>query len=132
MAKFLVEANYARQGYRGLLKEGGSKRRAEIQRLFESLGGKVEAFYYAFGDKDVVIIGELPDNALAEALTLHVNASGSVICKTTALITPEEVDQAVKTTIHYRAPGNGSDTPETAAWDNEGGHLRPEPPSPTA
>jgi uncharacterized protein with GYD domain len=122
MAKYLIEVNYVGDGISGLLKEGGTRRREAVDQLFESVGGKVEAFYYAFGDKDVFIIGDLPDNATATALTLRVNATGAALCKTTVLITPQEVDQAVRKPGMYRPPGYDLDQAE-AAWDYEGGHL---------
>lgn len=122
MAKYLIEVNYVGDGISGLLKEGGTRRREAVDQLFESVGGKVEAFYYAFGEKDVVIIGDLPDNATATALTLRVNATGAALCKTTVLLTPKEVDEAVKKPGMYRPPGYDLDQAE-AAWDYEGGHL---------
>jgi uncharacterized protein with GYD domain len=122
MAKFLVEANYLSKGINGLLKEGGTRRREAVDELFASLGGRVEAFYFVFGDRDVVIIGELPDNTSAAALALRVNAAGVTTCKTTVLLTPKEIDDAVTRTSTYRPPG--SDTPyEVANWEGEGGHL---------
>jgi uncharacterized protein with GYD domain len=128
MPKFLIEANYVGEGFSGLLKEGGSKRRAAIDDLFKSVGGSVEAFYFAFGDKDVFIIGELPDNAAAAALALRVNASGAAMCTTTVLITPHEIDDAVRRTAAaaYRPPGYAIDEYEMSTWDSEGGHLRQE------
>lgn len=122
MPKYLVEANYVGEGIGGLLKEGGSGRRAAVDALFKSLGGKVESFYYAFGDKDVFIVGELPDNVSAAALVLRVNASGAAACKTVVLLTPQEIDEAVKKTGNYRPPGYDVET-EVAKWDYEGGHL---------
>ena len=105
MPKYLIQANYVGDGIKGLLKEGGSSRRAAVQKLFESVGGKMEAFYYAFGDTDAFIIVDLPDNATASALVLTVTSTGAVTCKTTVLMTPEEVDEASKKTPSYRAPG---------------------------
>jgi uncharacterized protein with GYD domain len=122
MPKYLIEANYVGEGISGLLKEGGTRRRAAVGELFKSVGGSVEAFYYAFGDKDVFIIGELPDNSTAAALALKVNASGAAMCKTTVLITPLEIDQAVKITAIYRPPGYDEQA-EVSKWDGEGGHL---------
>jgi uncharacterized protein with GYD domain len=122
MAKYLVEANYLSKGINGLMKEGGTRRREAVDELFASLGGRVEAFYYVFGDRDVVIIGELPDNTAAAALALRVNAAGVTTCKTTVLLTPQEIDVAVTKTGTYRPPG--SDIPyEVANWEGEGGHL---------
>lgn len=105
MPKYLVQANYIDEGIKGLLKEGGSKRREAIEKLFKSVGGAIEAFYYAFGDTDAYIIADLPDNATAAGLALTVASSGKVTCKTTVLVTPEEIDQATKKAPSYRPPG---------------------------
>lgn len=123
MAKYLVEASYLSEGINGLLKEGGTRRREAVDQLFQSLGGKVEAFYFVFGDRDVVIIGELPDNATAAALALRVDASGVTTCKTTVLLTPQEIDAAVTKTVTYRPPGYDV-AAAVANWEGEGGHLR--------
>jgi uncharacterized protein with GYD domain len=128
VAKYLIEANYVGEGISGLLKEGGTRRHEAVDELFESMGGTVEAFYFAFGEKDVFIIGELPDNATAAALALRVNAAGAARCKTTVLITPQEVDQAVKKTAAYRPPGYEVAPSDVAKWNAEGGHLRQEAP----
>jgi uncharacterized protein with GYD domain len=76
-----------------------------VAQLTQSLGGTMEAFYFAFGDDDVYVIAEVPDNVTVSALSLTVNASGTVKVKTTVLLTPEEVDQAAKMTVNYRPPG---------------------------
>ncbi len=105
MPKYLFEASYTHEGAQGLLKDGGSKRRAAIEALAKGLGGRVEAFYFAYGDSDAFVIVDLPDSASATAVSLTVAASGAVRVKTIVLITPEEVDQAVKKTVGYQAPG---------------------------
>jgi uncharacterized protein with GYD domain len=105
MPKYLVQANYVGEGIKGLLKEGGSSRRAAVEKLFGSLGGKVEAFYYAFGDTDLFVIADVPDNVTAAALSLTVNAAGAATSRITVLLTPEEIDAAAKKTPVYRAPG---------------------------
>jgi uncharacterized protein with GYD domain len=105
MPKYLVQANYVGEGVKGLLKEGGTSRRAAAEKLVKSLGGTMEAFYYAFGETDAYIIVELPDNASAASLALTVSASGAVTIKTTVLMTPEELDAAAKKTPSYRPPG---------------------------
>jgi uncharacterized protein with GYD domain len=105
MAKFMIKASYNPDGVRGLIKEGGSKRRAVVQKLIEGMGGKLEAFYYAWGDDDAFIIADLPDEKTGIALSLTVNASGAVRLTTIPLITPEEIDAAGKKTVKYKAPG---------------------------
>jgi uncharacterized protein with GYD domain len=89
----------------GLLKEGGSKRKEAVEKAAKSLGGTVEVFYYAFGDVDVFVIVDLPDNVSASAFSLLVTAAGGATVSTTVLITPEEVDQITKKTLDYRPPG---------------------------
>ena len=105
MPKYLFHANYIGEGIKGLLKDGGSKRRAVVEKLFKSLGGRLEAFYYAFGDTDLYIIVEFPNHTAAAACVLNVTATGTVTVKTTVLLTPEEIDAAGKLTPTFSAPG---------------------------
>ena len=105
MPKYLAHASYTLEGLKGLLKDGGTKRREVIEQLAKGLGGTLEAFYYAFGDDDVFAILDFPDNVSAMAVSMAISASGGATVKTTVLITPEEVDQATKKTVDYRPPG---------------------------
>ena len=105
MPKYLAHASYTTEGLKGLLKDGGSKRREAVEQLAKGVGGTVEAFYYAFGDDDLFVILDLPDNVSATIMSLVVNASGAVNAKVTVLITPEEVDQATKKSLDYVPPG---------------------------
>jgi uncharacterized protein with GYD domain len=105
MAKFLYTGSYTTEGRRGLLKEGGTKRREAVEELFRSLGGRLEAMYFAFGDDDFVIIGEAPDTASAIAGALVSGASGTVQIKTTVLISAEEMDQATHKSARFRPAG---------------------------
>ena len=105
MPKFMIKASYNTDGAKGLMKEGGTARRAAVQKLVESVGGKVEAFYFAYGEADAYIITDMPDAATGIAISLTVNASGAVRLSTIPWITPEELDAASKKTVNYRAPG---------------------------
>lgn len=105
MSKYLIHGNYVGDGIKGLLNEGGSRRRAAIEQLASSLGGSVESVYYAFGETDIYIIVDMPDHPSMTAMSLVANASGAVKVKITVLLTPEEVDEAVKKTPNYRPPG---------------------------
>jgi uncharacterized protein with GYD domain len=105
MSKFLFEARYVGEGIKGLIKEGGSSRVAAVEKAALSVGGRLDAFFFGFGDVDAYVICDLPDNAAASAMALTVNASGNATVKTIVLMTPDEVDQAVKKSPSYRAPG---------------------------
>jgi uncharacterized protein with GYD domain len=106
MAKYLVSASYTAEGAKGLLKDGGTKRRQAAEEAVKSVGGKLEAFYFAFGESDAFIIVDAPDHATIAATSLAINASGAVRTKTVVLLTPEEIDQAIKKGTTYRAPGH--------------------------
>ena len=105
MPKYLLQASYTIEGFHGLVKDSASGRRADVQSAVKALGGKVEAFYFAFGADDVVSILDLPDNVTAAALALTTSGSGAVRVRTTPLLTVEDVDKALEVKMQYRAPG---------------------------
>ena len=107
MPTYLIQGSYSQQGLKGMLNEGGSKRREAAEQIIKGVGGRLEGYYYAFGSDDFVIIAELPSNVDAAALSFAVNASGAVKSRMTVLITPEEADEAAQRmkTIKYRPPG---------------------------
>ena len=105
MPKFLLEANYTLDGIKGVRSAGGSARRDAVAQVAESVGGRLESFHFALGERDAYVVVDLPDNETATAVALTVNASGGVTVKTVALLTPEEVDAAAKRSVDYRPPG---------------------------
>jgi uncharacterized protein with GYD domain len=105
MPKYLFEVSYTTEGAKGLLKEGGSKRRAAVEKTLSGLGAKVEAFYYALGKYDAYLIVDAPDNVSVAAISLAVSAAVEEKIKTTVLMTTQEIDAAAKKTVDYRPPG---------------------------
>jgi len=105
MAKYLVKANYTAEGAKGIAHDGGTARRAAVEKMLASVGGRLEAFYFAFGDTDLYVIAELPDHSAAAAVSLAVAQSGRASTRTVVLMTAEEMDAASKKTVAYRAPG---------------------------
>jgi uncharacterized protein with GYD domain len=103
----MFHGSYSTEGVKGLMKEGGTGRRAAVEAGLKALGGKLEAMYYAFGDTDVYVIVDGIDDVTAAAFSLGVGATGGFgHVNTTVLLTPEEIDKAGKKTISYRAPGH--------------------------
>ena len=105
MPKYLFMVSYTADGAKGVLKEGGSTRRAAAEQAAKAVGAKVESFYFAFGDTDAFVIADAPDHASSAAVSLAVAASGGARIKTVVLMTPEEMDQAAKKSVAYRPPG---------------------------
>jgi uncharacterized protein with GYD domain len=105
MPKFLFEASYTHEGVKGVQSAGGSSRRDVVAKVAESVGGSLESFYFAFGDRDAYVVCDLPDNESATAIALTVNAAGGATVRTVVLLTPEEVDAAARRSVEYRPPG---------------------------
>ncbi|WP_419947928.1 GYD domain-containing protein [Candidatus Palauibacter sp.] len=105
MAKYMFRTSYTQSGLKGLIAEGGTGRREALRQTVESVGGTLEGFYYAFGDDDLLLIADLPDEQAALSLSLNIAAAGALTVSVTVLIDPENVDEAVAQGISYRPPG---------------------------
>ncbi len=105
MGKYMIQATYTQQGLAGLLKEGGTGRREAVKKTVEGVGGSLEALYYAFGNSDLYLIVNLPDDTTAAALSMAIRAAGAISICVTVLITPETIDEAIKKPVPYRLPG---------------------------
>ncbi len=106
MPTYLWRVTYSHEGAAGLLAEGGTGRRAAVQEMLESVGGSLEAFYFALGSDDLVVIGSLPDNVAAAALSLKTAVGGAATSRTTVLLSAEDMDEASRREVEYRLPGS--------------------------
>jgi uncharacterized protein with GYD domain len=105
MKKYLIMASYNASGIKGIIQDGGSQRKSVVEKMLVGMGGKLESFYYAFGEHDVYVIAELPDDVSAAAVGLRINSTGLVSVSTTVLLSPEDIDVATKKSVSYQAPG---------------------------
>jgi uncharacterized protein with GYD domain len=105
MGKYLFRGSFSVEGLRGVIKDGAASRPKAVQALAESVGGSMDSYYFAFGDDSYFIVVDLPSDEAAAATALAVNASGAVSNSTVKLLTPEQVDAAIKLSPQYRAPG---------------------------
>ena len=105
MPKYMWKVSYTKAGVRGVANEGASSRRDAVKHAIESLGGRLEAIYFAFGEADVYVIGDLPDNQSAAALSLAANVSEGLTAETVVLMTAEEFDAATTKDVSFRPPG---------------------------
>jgi uncharacterized protein with GYD domain len=107
VAKYLLKIRYSAEGIGGVMKDGGSARRAAADDLAKSVGGSVEAFYYAFGDEDAYAICDLPDNKAAATVAMTVSATGRIAISTVPLLTVDEMDAiAAGNKLSYKPPGS--------------------------
>ena len=106
MAKFLIKASYTTEGAKGVQSSGGTSRRDAVAGMAEGLGGKLESFYFAFGETDAYVVLDIPDNQRAAAASMAVNAAGAATSEVVVLLTPEDIDAAAKLSVEYRPPGS--------------------------
>lgn len=105
MPKYMVAGTYSPEGLQGLQKDKASGRRRVLKKAVAGLGGKLESIHYSFGGDDVYCIADMPNNVSAAALSVAASASGLVSVSTTALLTVDEMDEALAMTTDYVAPG---------------------------
>lgn len=105
MGKYLIVGTYTSEGAKGLLREGGTGRRAAAEAAIASMGGSVESFHFALGSDEWYVIVDLPDNVAAAAVALAGTASGALRSRAIPLVTPEEMDVVAERTVDFRPPG---------------------------
>ena len=96
MPHFLHQVAYSTQGWEALLAHPQDRVEA-IRPSIEKLGGRVKSAWFAFGDHDVILITEMPDNVSAAAIAIAFAAGGA--CKsvqTTPLLSVEEAVLAMR------------------------------------
>jgi uncharacterized protein with GYD domain len=106
VAKFLVKASYTAEGAKGVRGAGGASRRDAVAKMAEGLGGRLESFYFGFGETDAYVVLDLPDNRSAAAASIAVSSSGGATSEVVVLLTPEDIDAAAKLSVDYRPPGS--------------------------
>ena len=104
MQKYLFRGTYTSEGMKGVIKDGGTGRKAAVKALAESVGGKMESMYFAFGSDDFFVVADLPDAESADSAAAT-GSAGVVNLTTVVLLTPEQIDAGVKKTVNYRRPG---------------------------
>ena len=106
MPKYLISANYTAEGMAGVRAAGAKSRVDAVATMLEAMGGRLESFHFAFGDTDVFVIAEVPDDEAAAAVSIAINGSGAVSTSTTKLLTVEQVDEALRRSVDYHPPGS--------------------------
>ncbi len=100
---YLVQASYRGEGVEGLRREGGTGRRDAVAQACARMGGRLDAFYFSFGEHDVVAIVDLPNSVTASELAL-IMAGDAVDHTTTVLVAPEAIDEAASARSRYASP----------------------------
>jgi uncharacterized protein with GYD domain len=108
MPTYMVQAAYTSAAWNKLVQRPENRMEA-LKPVIAQLGGQILAWYYAFGDFDVVVIFEVPSNINAAATSMAIAGSGAVKdFKTTVLMSPEDGFDAMLLAqgAGYRPPGS--------------------------
>ena len=105
MPKYLVTASYTLDGLKGLREKGAKSRADAVGDTIRGVGGTMESFYFAFGDADVYVVADLPDDESAAAIAFTVSAAGGARTSTVKLLTVEQADAALSLRVGYIPPG---------------------------
>ena len=102
MPLFLTQVSYTQQAWQSLI-ESPQNRLEVVRTVVEKLGGKVVNGWAAFGDYDVILVSEMPDQVAAAGFAMAVAAGGACrSVKTTPLLSMTETVEALK-----KAGGSG-------------------------
>ena len=107
MPRYLSLFKYSAEGAKGFLKEKATARETAARKAAESVGGKIETFYWVgTGEYTGIVISELPDAASGAALIAMVASTGAFSeFKSIELLTANEIDRALGKSMAYRPPG---------------------------
>jgi uncharacterized protein with GYD domain len=106
MPMFIATGPYTSEGVAGLTESGASQRASQLAAMAKGLGGRLEAMYFGLAENDAFIVLELPDTATAAAIAKAVNAAGTGHCNIQPVLTPQEMDAALKIDTKFVAPGS--------------------------
>ena len=124
MPKYLIKANYTLEGLKGVRAKGAKSRADAIDNMVNGMGGTVESFYFAFGDDDVYVVADLPDDESAAAVAFTVSAAGGATTSTVKLLTVEQADAALGLSVDYVPPGGSLGGPDRSRSGVSGGLER--------
>lgn len=108
MPHYLLQAAYTPEAWAAMVKTPQNRLDA-VRPVVEKLGGKIEGGWLAFGEYDVVLICQMPNNVSVAAFSMVASAGGAVkAVKTTPLMTIDEAMEAMRKAggVSYRAPGS--------------------------
>jgi uncharacterized protein with GYD domain len=107
MPTYMTQVGYTAEAWAALTRNP-EDRSAAIRGLVEAMGGRLISFYNSFGEYDVLVIYEAPDESTAAAIIRAAISAGHLSkAKTTVLLSAEDGMEAMRKAGEqtYRAPG---------------------------
>lgn len=96
MPAYLTQISYSAEGWAALVNNPHDRTKA-VKEPISKLGGKVDKFWFSFGDYDVVGVIEFPNNVNAAAIAMAFAAGGAIkSVRTTPLLSADDAIDAMK------------------------------------
>ena len=102
--RYLVRAALTAEGLKNLQKQPPTALKAGVAKFVESVGGKLEFWYFDYGGATAYSVIQYPDEIAAATAQLSTNAAGFARVTIRPLLTAEEMDKAVEKWPPIRIP----------------------------
>jgi uncharacterized protein with GYD domain len=102
--RYLVRANLTGEGIKNLQKQPPTALKAGVAKFVESVGGKLEFWYFDYGEATAYSVIYYPDEIAAATAQLSTNAAGFARVRIRPLLSAEEMDKAVAKVPPVRVP----------------------------
>lgn len=96
MPLYMIQARFTAEAWTALY-TSNTDRREILSKMLEDADGRLIDYYFSFGDSDVVVITEAPDNVTAASAVIAIARAGAVTdVRTTVLMSYDEGIEALK------------------------------------
>ena len=107
MPLYMIQARFTSTAWEALY-TSSVDRREVLSKMSEDAGGRLIDYYFSFGDSDVIVITEAPDNIAAASAVIAIARAGAVTdVRTTVLMSYDEGIEALRRSgsMGYTPPG---------------------------
>jgi uncharacterized protein with GYD domain len=96
MPLYMIQARFTSTAWEALY-TSSVDRREVLSKMLKDAGGRLIDYYFSFGDSDVIVISEAPDNMTAASAVIAIAKAGAVTdVKTTVLMSYDDGIEAVR------------------------------------
>jgi uncharacterized protein with GYD domain len=104
LQRYLVRAVLTAEGLKNLQKQPPTALKAGVAKFVESIGGKLEFWFFDYGESTAYSVIDYPDEIAAATAQLSTNAAGFARVTIRPLLSAEEMDKAVAKMPPVRVP----------------------------
>jgi len=102
MPKYLALFSYSDRAMADMI-EHPVDREPAVRRVLESVGARLESFYWMFGDHDGVAVVDAPDSVTMAGISTAIRSTGTVTSETHQLFAGDEIAQLLDVARRARA-----------------------------